>query len=139
MYQTHQFIIAVLLLALNQTCLAEIAVITHPSNADSFDKNSVSRIFLGKSRAFPSGAEALPISFKDGTSESNEFTKNVLSKTPKQLKAYWAKMIFTGKGTPPKQMDTTEQILDLVANNPNVIGFVPATSASASVKIVATF
>lgn len=118
---------------------AEVAVIVHPSNAAAFDKDTISRIFLGKSRAFPGGGEAIPVAFKEGTAQSDEFSQSVLGKTPKQLKAYWAKMIFTGKGTPPKQMDNAQQVLELVSNNPNIIGFVPSGSASSNVKVVGKF
>ena len=40
--------------------------------------------------------EAIPVAFKERSPELNEFTSCVLSKIPKQLKAYWAKIIFTG-------------------------------------------
>lgn len=118
---------------------AEIAVVVHPSNAASLDKDSITRIFLGKSRAFPGGGEAIPVAFKESTKESDEFAQSVLNKTPKQLKAYWAKMIFTGKGTPPKQLDSSAQIIDLVSKNPNFIGFVPSGSESGAVKVVGKF
>lgn len=119
--------------------LAEVEVIVHPSNAASMDKDAIKRIFLGKTRAFPGGGEAVPVSLKEGSSESAGFTKSVLSKTPKQLKAYWAKMVFTGKGTPPRQLDSPGQLLDLIATNPSLIGFVPAGTANGSVKVVGKF
>ncbi len=126
-------------LVLPQLAMAEIEVIVHPSNASALDKDSVKRIYLGKTRAFPGGGEAVPIGLKDGSSENQEFTKSVLAKTPKQLKAYWAKMVFTGKGTPPRQMDSASDILGLVSANPNIIGFVPAGSATGAVKVVGKF
>jgi ABC-type phosphate transport system substrate-binding protein len=118
---------------------AEIEVIVHPSNAAAMDKDAIKRIFLGKTRAFPGGGEAVPVSLKEGSAESAEFTKGVLSKTPKQLKAYWAKMVFTGKGTPPRQMDDAGKLVELIAANPSLIGFVPAGSASGNVKVVGKF
>ncbi len=126
-------------LILPQLALAEVEVIVHPSNGSTFDKDSIKRIFLGKTRAFPGGGEAVPIALKEGTAENQDFTKNVLSKTPKQLKAYWAKMVFTGKGTPPRQMGGTSEILSLISANPNLIGFVPAGSATGGVKVVGKF
>lgn len=119
--------------------LAEVEVIVHPSNASSMDKDAIKRIFLGKTRAFPGGGEAVPVSLKEGSPESTDFTKGVLSKTPKQLKAYWAKMVFTGKGTPPRQMDSPSKVLEIIAANPSLIGFVPAGTANASVKVVGKF
>lgn len=118
---------------------AELAVIVHPSNGAAMDKDAITRIFLGKSRAFPGGGESIPISFPEGTPESDEFSQSILGKTPKQLKAYWAKMIFTGKGTPPKQVPAAQEIVNLIANNPSFIGFVPSASVSGAVKVVGKF
>lgn len=132
-----------LILILTMTCsafvFAEVEVIVHPSNASAMDKDAIKRIFLGKTRAFPGGGEAVPVSLNEGSPANTDFTKGVLSKTPKQLKAYWAKMVFTGKGTPPRQMDSPSKLLEIIAANPSLIGFVPAGTANASVKVVGKF
>ena len=117
---------------------AEVEVIVHPSNAAALDKDSIQRIYLGKTRAFPGGGEAVAISLKEGSGPEGEFTKNVLGKSAKQLKAYWAKMVFTGKGTPPRQIDSADEMVKLISANPNLIGFVPAGSAGGA-KVVGKF
>ena len=117
---------------------AEVEVIVHPSNGAALDKDSIQRIYLGKTRAFPGGGEAVAISLKEGSGPEGEFTKNVLGKSAKQLKAYWAKMVFTGKGTPPRQIDSAEEMVKLISTNPNLIGFVPAGSAGTA-KVVGKF
>jgi len=133
------YIIALVLMVCTLAAHAELAVVVHPSNGTSLSKDDIQRIFLGKNRSFPGGGEAVPVSFLFGSKESEEFSTSVLGKTPKQLKAYWAKMIFTGQGTPPKELDNAGQILDLVSKNPSLIGFVPAGSENGSVKVVGKF
>ncbi len=118
---------------------AEVEVIVHPSNAAALDKDSIARIFLGKTRGYPGGGEAIPLSMDKDNATFDEFTKSVLSKSPKQLKAYWAKMVFTGKGTPPKEIGSAANVIDLVSKNPSIIGFVPAGTAGANVKVVGKF
>ena len=118
---------------------AEVEVIVHPSNAAALDKDSITRIFLGKTRGYPGGGEAIPVSMPKGNAAFDEFTQGVLGKSTKQLKAYWAKMVFTGKGTPPKEISSAAELSNLVANNPNIIGYVPAGSAGAGVKVVGKF
>ena len=130
---------ALLALILASGAFAEVSVIVHPSNASALDKDAISRIFLGKTRGFPGGGDAIPVSFKDGSATSKEFTKSVLKKSPKQLKAYWAKMIFTGKGTPPKQLELDSEMVDLVSKNPSFIGYVASGNEGAGVKVVAKF
>lgn len=118
---------------------AEIAVIVHPSNIDALSQSEVSSIFLGKSRTFPNGKEAVPLQMSDGSSEVTHFNKNVIKKSSSQVKAYWSKMIFTGKGTPPKTVDTADEVIDLVSKNPNFVGFIDASQVTGSVKSVGTF
>lgn len=126
-------------LFLSAFAAAEVEVIVHPSNNAALDQDAIQRIFLGKTRAFPGGSEAVPISAKEGSPEEQEFTEKVLSKSPKQLKSYWAKMVFTGKGTPPRQIDSAAEVVKLISANPNLIGFVPAGTADGSVKVVGKF
>ena len=118
---------------------AEVEVIVHPSNAAAITKDDVARIFLGKARGFPGGKEAIPVSMGKSEASFDEFSKNVLGKSTKQLKAYWAKMVFTGKGTPPKEISSASELNSLISSNPNLIGFVPAGSAGAGVKVVGKF
>jgi len=119
--------------------MAEIAVIVHPSNNAAIEKVTVSRIFLGKLKSFPGGAQAVPITQKEGSAISNEFNKKVLKKSSSQLKAYWSKLVFTGKGTPPRSLNSDEDVLSLISSNPNLIGYVDVTNVTSKVKVVARF
>jgi hypothetical protein len=47
-------------------------------------------------------------------------------------------MVFTGKGTPPRQISSAEEMVKLITANPNLIGFVPAGSAGAA-KVAGKF
>ena len=58
---------------------------------------------------------------------------------PQQLKAYWAKLVFTGQGTPPKEVDNDAAVLKLVAENPNIIGYIDAAAVNSSVRVVGIF
>lgn len=125
-------------LLLSPLANAEIAVIVHPSNGNELDKSVITRIYTGKAKSFPNGEQAVPVNQADG-STTDTFNKSVLNKSTSQLRAYWSKLIFTGKGAPPKVVDSEAEILQLVSTNPNIIGYVDAASVDGSVKVVATF
>ena len=59
--------------------------------------------------------------------------------TESQLKAYWSKLVFSGQGQPPKVVESSAEILTLVAANPNMIGFVDAAEVTPNVKVVGKF
>jgi len=116
----------------------DVHVVVHSSNNDEFDNKVISRIFLGKSKSFPSGIPAIPINQSDNAQITNLFNKKVLNKSSSQLKAYWSKLVFTGKGTPPKSVNNDQQVMELVTNNPNFIGFISSDALDDSVKVIAT-
>jgi ABC-type phosphate transport system substrate-binding protein len=119
---------------------AETAVVVAASNGNAtMDKSTISKIFLGKSKSFPDGSQAIPIDQKDGSPVRGAFNSSVLGKSASQLKSYWSRLIFTGKGTPPKQSDSDADVKSLVSNNPNMIGYIDAASVDASVKVIHKF
>jgi ABC-type phosphate transport system substrate-binding protein len=118
---------------------AEVAVIVHPSNGDALDKDSISRLFLNKAKAFPSGAKAEPVALGEGQAATDEFNGKVLNKSAAQLTAFWSKLVFTGKGQPPKALSSDADVISAVAGNPGAIGYVDAGAVNDSVRVVATF
>ncbi|PHI38690.1 phosphate ABC transporter substrate-binding protein [Pseudoalteromonas sp. GCY] len=126
------------LLCSSFSCLA-VDVIVNPANTSTLDENEIKQIFIGKSKSFSDGSKALPITQADGSAVTDEFNEKVLNKSSSQLKAYWSKLVFTGKGTPPKEAADDAEVLKLVASNPNLIGFVSSGAADSSVKVVKSF
>ena len=52
------------------------------------------------------------------------------------MKAYWAKIIFTGRGQPPRQVATSAEAKKLVAQNPNAIAYIDSAMVDDSVRVV---
>lgn len=133
------FVLILYVLLTSFSLSAAVDVVVHPSNTNAIDAGEIKKIFTGKTKSFADGSKALPITQADGNPVTDEFNQNVLSKSSSQLKAYWSKLVFTGKGTPPKEAANDAEVVSLVANNPNLIGFVTQGSADGSVKIIQSF
>lgn len=118
---------------------AEVAVIVHPSNSNTLSIQDIQFIYLGKKKSFPNGDEAVPVSLIESASTTVEFNDKVLKKSSSQLRAYWSKLVFTGKGSPPKAVEADAELVNLVASNPNLIGYVDSASISGDVKVVGKF
>lgn len=124
------------------SCLAsaEISVIVSANNPNaSMDQATVAKIFLGKSKSFPDGTQAVPVDQNDGSAARESFNSTVLGKSASQLKSYWSRLIFTGKGTPPKQSGDDAAVKSLVSNNPNIIGYIDSSAVDGTVKVVHKF
>ncbi len=123
--------------SMSAVCAGEVAVIVHPSAGfDSLTEDDIARLFLGKSKSFPNGAQAVPINQNEGAAAREKFNEAVCKKNASQYKAYWSQLVFTGKGTPPKDGGDDAGVKALVAANTNMIGYVDASAVDASVKVV---
>ena len=117
---------------------AEVAVIINPSNVSSVDADTIKKIYLGKSKSFSNGDKVNPVN-QDGTSVTDEFNDKVVGKSSSQLNAYWSKLIFTGKGTPPEKLASDQAVIDFVAANNDAIGYIDSAKVSDKIKVIATF
>jgi len=126
----------VLMMACSSLANADIAVIVNPSFAGELSEDKTAQIFLGQLQQFPNGNTAIPVDQKPGSQARNEFHAKVTQKSESKLEAYWAARTFTGKGQPPKELNTDQDVIRHVADNPNVIGYVNAVSIDQSVRVL---
>lgn len=134
--------IAFLALGLSLTALpafAEIVVIVSAkSAATALTEEQAADVFLGKSSTLPGGGQAVPVDQSESSAVREQFYNKVAGKTGAQMKAYWSKLIFTGKGQAPKDAGDSAAVKALVAGNPNIIGYIDKSAADATVKVLLT-
>ena len=118
---------------------AEIAVVVNPANTNAVSADDLNRLFLGRASSYADGSKATPLNLAEGQASREEFDNRVLNRSSSQLKAYWSKLVFTGKGTPPKELADDAAVKAAVAADATAIGYISSGSADASVKVVATF
>jgi ABC-type phosphate transport system substrate-binding protein len=129
---------ATLLLALGSvTAAADVVVVVSPRNPlSSMTRRQVADIFLGKSQRFPDGRLAVPFDQAAGSAVQTQFYLLVDGKRAAEIKAYWAKMIFTGRGQPPQVIADDRQMKQAVAKSPDAIGYVDRQAVDGSVKVL---
>ena len=130
-------LVAAALLFAFHTATAGVVVIGNPDlPTNSLTSSQVSDIFLGKKTSLPGGTKVTVIEHQDGEAVKNEFYQKVVGKNPNQLKAYWAKQIFTAEGFPPKAYAGDKAVKDQVSSTPGAIGYVDSGSVDSSVKVL---
>jgi ABC-type phosphate transport system substrate-binding protein len=113
-----------------------VAVVSSKSPVTTLSKNQVADIFLGKATRFPNGRPAVPIDQAEGTGARDAFYTQFTGKSAAQLKAHWSKIIFTGRGQPPKAVANSVETKKLLAQNPDAIGYIDRAMVDGSVKVV---
>ena len=115
---------------------AEVAIIVNSGNSSEISDNDIKRMFLGKNKTFSNGESVKAINLKSGNAIRENFEKEVLGKSSSQVKAYWSKLIFSGKAKPLKEGASDSEVLSWVSSTPNAIGYIDASKVDDSVKVI---
>ena len=116
---------------------AEVVTVVSAQNpVTALSRSEVSNIFLGKTSRFPDGTAAVPIDQPEGSAVRAEFYLSVSNRQPADIKAYWSKMIFTGRGQPPAVAGNDEQAKKILASRPDAIGYIDRASVDQRIKVL---
>ncbi len=122
------------LLAANVPASAELVVIANPdSGVETLTRDAVVDIYMGRYQKLPSGVTALPMDF---AGDKAAFYKSLLGKELPEVQSYWARLVFSGQGSPPRQMDDPKDVIDVVASNKGALGYIDRSLVDKRVKIV---
>ena len=113
-----------------------VAVVSSKSPITTLSKSQVIDIFLGKRTRLPDGSSAVPIDQVEGSAARDEFYGRFAAMSAAQLKAFWAKIIFTGRGQPPMAVPTSIEAKKLLLANPNAISYIDQSLVDSSLRVV---
>jgi ABC-type phosphate transport system substrate-binding protein len=129
-----------MLLALSVHCGASaqevVAVVSARSPFAGLTAAQVADIFLGRTTRFPDGTLAVPIDQPEDSPLRERFYADFTGKSSAQVKAHWSKIIFTGRGQPPRQAASGTEARKLVAENPHAIAYIEQRLVDDTVRIV---
>jgi ABC-type phosphate transport system substrate-binding protein len=115
---------------------ADIVVIVNPKNpAASLTADQVSGLYLGNASTFPDGGSAALADQPEAAGIRGDFYQKATGRSASQVKATWARITFTGKGTPPKELKTDADVKAFVAADPKAIGYIDSSAVDGSVKV----
>jgi ABC-type phosphate transport system substrate-binding protein len=113
-----------------------VAVVSAKSPITTLTMSQVADIFFGKASRFPNGVQAFPVDQAEGSAVRDEFYGKVAGKTAAQIKAYWSKIIFTGRGQPPPSVSNSIEMKKRISDNPAAIGYIDRSLVDDSVRVV---
>jgi len=129
--------LAVVLGATALAAPAEVVVVVNPRNpVATLTRQQVSLIYSGRLGSFPTGTSVTPLDLGEGTALRDEFYAKVTGRNPGEVRAYWSKQLFSGNGTPPRELATMDDVKRNVASDPSAIGYIDRAALDASVKEV---
>lgn len=110
-----------------------LLVVNPESGVTRLSREDIINIFMGRYRILPTGIPALPI---DQAAEREQFYRLLVNKTLAEINAYWARLVFSGRASPPILAPTATDVKTLVANNMGAIGYLLRSDLDSSVHPV---
>jgi len=123
-------------LAIHTAVADVVAVVSAKSAVSTLSKVQLADIFLGRVSRFPDGAKAVPVDQAEDAPARAEFYFKLIGRSAPQMKAYWSKIIFTGRGQPPEEVHGGSDMKKRIAADPAAIGYIEESLVDDSVKVV---
>lgn len=116
---------------------AELVVVVSSDNPNSeLTATELSDIFLGRRSRFPNGDPVVPLNHRENSDAYRVFYEQYLNLTPAQVSSHWSRLIFTGRGQPPRSVADSSAMADRIADDPRGIGYLDIEQADERLRVV---
>lgn len=124
------------------TCLAAqandelVVVVSQASPVQQLSRAAVSALYLGNLGTHEADHDLKPLDLQDGDVR-DDFYNQLLGRSRNQMRAYWSRMVFTGKGKPPRAYAANE-VRQALQANPALIAYLPRSQLDATLRPLLT-
>ncbi|MGM0632589.1 MAG: phosphate ABC transporter substrate-binding protein [Pseudomonadota bacterium] len=115
---------------------AVVVIVAADSPVRELTREQVEAIFMGRTLTFPDGRRAAPVGLPEGAEARGRFFSRILGRSAAQVRAHWARLMFTGRGRPPATLSGVAAVLERVAGDPAAISYVQRRDLNESVRVV---
>lgn len=134
----HALFIA--LLIVGTTARADpVVVVNARSGVERLSQDEVINIFLGRYRRLPNGAVAIPVDQPESSVLRAEFYRKLVNKELNEINAYWSRLVFSGKTSPPRQAVSAAEVVSMLSREPGGIAYIERGLVDSRFRIVLEF
>ena len=112
----------------------DIKLIANSSvKAETISAGELRRVFLEESNSLGDGTHVEPVLEKDGAVHQ-AFLREYLGRTDDDLQTYYRVLVFSGRGSIPKNLGSDAEVVAYVARTRGAIGYVSTATSTDGVK-----
>ena len=113
-----------------------VVVVNARSGIERLSQDEVINIFLGRYRKLPNGAQAIPIDQPETSALRAEFYRRLVNKELNEINAYWSRLIFSGKTSPPRSAASVSEVITLLGSHAGSIAYIERSQVDPRFRIV---
>ena len=107
------------------------------NGAETISRQQLEDIFMKKTGAWSDGRPVIPVDQTASSSTRQEFSKAIFGREVNSIKSHWQRQIFSGRGVPPPEKGSDDEVIAFVRVNSGAIGYVSsAADIGAGVKVL---
>ena len=92
------------------------------------DRASAEQIYLGRRSTLPDGRAVILVDLPAGPAR-DQFYLQLTRKNPSQIRAYWSRLVFTGRAQPPREAADVDDVRRILQATPGAIAYLPLDAA----------
>ncbi len=117
--------------------MAEVVVIVNPENPVArLSREQVVDIYMGRYSHFPDGSNAVPFDLSAEAATRETYYEKLISKSVAQVNAFWARLRFSGRASPPRELHDSDAAIMQVSRNRSAIAYVDSEHVNEKAKVV---
>lgn len=119
-----------------EMCEAKPMLIAHPGVSESEMASSrLRQIYLNRSKKWTSG-QRIRLTILSNALCTTTFMEEYLGKSSAQFNRYWKRQLFSGKGIPPEDFHSLEDLVHYIQTTEGALGFIDCETPPEGVIVI---
>lgn len=139
MKMRHIFAIAALAaiaVIASDEAMADIVLVTAADGPIvQISREEAEQLYLGRLSALRDGTPVRLLDLPAGEIR-DDFYLRLLGKNSIQTRAYWSRMVFTGRARPPREVADEIELRALMSRDPNLIGYLAEGAGTSDLRVL---
>ena len=116
--------------------LAYQVIVNVKNPQTTVDRELATQTFFKKVVIWPHGGVIKPVDLPMDSPVRRQFSQEVLGRSISAVRNYWLQIVFSGRGVPPPEFPSDEDVVRYVAREPGAIGYVSHRADTRAVRVL---
>lgn len=124
-----------LLLIIGVACANDDIVVIASGALPRVDLPTLQRLYTGRVVSIGQQA-AVPLNLLPGDPVRRRFLEGIIGQTEEQYTGYWLVRRYVGKGAPPQEYATVDELLRQLAVTPGAVAYLPVSKLPSGANVI---
>ncbi len=105
------------------------------SGITELSREHAEKLYLGRTTTLSDGTPVTLMDLPVGPTRDDFYLK-LAGKNSTQIRAYWSRLVFTGRAMPPREADSIAEARQWLADIPNLIGYLDKGDVTPGMRVL---